>query len=399
MNNPTTTTTTTASNNNNITHVYIILALCIQYIIALYAFYMWNPYNISTRYPSYTIMFLQLNILVNFIIYYYFTKTKLDITSNIGDKIKLEKKDIASYGMILLCSLSVFVSLYYIWKLALNIHSFQTLYIYLIDFLIICGLLGIVYLTIKNTGKSQSLDGVKEYAFTVPTMLISLAEYMKTEFTTVNNPVWILLAIEVALILFRVLLPNIIHYISSHDKSELLGNPIYLNKEHNLGKYENMIVTDKKKFSYNYSVSFWFYINPQPPNTSAAYNKYTNILNYGNKPSVQFHSKKNKLRVRCVEKDDSMTTIYETDALQYQKWNNMVINYDAGNMDVFINGDLVGSRQNIAPFMTFEKIYSGEKKGIEGGICNVNYFGHVQSLSSITNTYNLLKNNDIPYIY
>lgn len=378
-------------------HGYVIFALVIQYVIALYTFYIWNPYLVSSKYPSYTIMFLQINILVNLIIYYYFTKTKSDLSSISGDKIKLEKKDLASYGMVLLCSLSLFVTLYYIWKFALNIQSFQTLYIYLIDFLIICGLIGIGYLAIQTTG--VNLDGVKEYALSVPMLLIKLAEYMKTEFTTVTNPVWVLLAIEIVLILFRLLLPNIIHYISSHDKSELLGDPIYLNKEQVLGKRENTNVTDKKKFSYNYSVSFWFYINPQPPNTSAAYNKYTNILNYGNKPSIQFHSKKNQLRVQCVEKDASMTTIYETEALQYQKWNNMVVNYDAGNMDVFINGDLVGSRQNIAPFMTHEKIYSGEKKGIEGGICNVHYYEHVLSLSVISNTYHLLKNNEIPYIY
>lgn len=375
---------------------FIIFALLIQYIITLYIFYIWNPYNISSRYPSYTIMFFQLNLLVNFIIYYYFTKTKLDKSSTTGER-KLEKKDLASYGMILLCCLSLFVSLYYIWKFALNIQSFQTLYIYLIDFIIVCGLIGIVYLLIQNSGGSVDLDGIAKYVMLIPSMLTDLAKYLTKEFTEVTNPVWVLLAIEIVLILFRLLLPNIIHYISSHDKTELLGSPIYLNKEQVLGKNENE-TEEPKKFSYKYSVSFWFYVNPQPPNTGSAYNKYTNILNYGNKPSVQFHSKKNQLRVQCVEKDDSMSTIYETDALQYQKWNNMVINYDAGNMDVFINGDLVGSKQNIAPFMTREKIYSGERRGIDGGICNVRYYDHVLSLSVISNTYHLLKNNEIPYI-
>lgn len=73
-------------------HGYVIFALVIQYVIALYTFYIWNPYLVSSKYPSYTIMFLQINILVNLIIYYYFTKTKSDLSSISGDKIKLEKK-------------------------------------------------------------------------------------------------------------------------------------------------------------------------------------------------------------------------------------------------------------------------------------------------------------------
>jgi len=383
--------------------------LVIQYSIALGIFYLWNPYEISDKYPSYTMMFLQMNMLVNFIIYYYYTKTDS----------KIDMKKLTSFGIILIGCITVFVIFYYMWKIILNIQSFQTIFTFLIDFSILFGFLGIMgFFIIKYIGDKTPVEDEKDKGklnirdkkpadknediwIIVPKTIIKMADGIKGQYSTVTNIVWILFSIEIALILVRLLLPNIIHYISSHDKSQLVGKPIYLNKEEILGKYENTnITTDKKKFSYKYSVSFWFYINPQPPNTGTSYNKYTNILNYGNKPSVQFHSKNNKLRVQCLQKnDDTMTTIYETDALQYQKWNNMVINYDSGNMDVFINGDLVGSRQNIAPFMKDERIYSGEKKGIEGGICNVNVYDHVLSLSSVSNTYHLLKNNDIPYIY
>ena len=370
-----------------------------QYVLTLYIFYIWNPYNISSRYPSYTIMFFQFILLINFIIYLYFTKKKLETGTTTGNMINLENKDMVSYGMVLLCFVTLFATLYYIWKFSLNIQSFQTLYIYLIDFLIICGFIGILYLVIQNTETPKGLDGISGYVMLIPFLLVTLSSYIRKEFTTVTESVWILLFIEILLILFRLLLPNIIHYLTSHDKSSLLGSPIYLNNERVLGKNESIDLIEKKKFLYNYSVSFWFYINPQPPNTRSSYNKYANILNYGNKPRIQFHSKDNKLRVQCVKKDETITTIYETTELQYQKWNNIVINYDAGSMDVFINGDLVGSKDNIAPFMTHEKIYSGEKRGIEGGICNVNYYEHIQSQSVISNTYQLLKNNEIPYIY
>lgn len=392
--------TTINNNNTNSNGKYIILLLFVQYVLALYILYIWNPYNVSDKYPTHVIIFLQINLLLSFIIYYYFTKTKVDKNINTGENIRgLQINDLSPYGIILLSFLSIFVTLYYIWKLLSNVTSFQTLYVYLIDFLIICGVFGVIYLFIQNKNSGYA-DAIKEYALAAPFMIINFAKYLKSDFITAGSTVWILLGIIITLIILRFLLPIIIHNISTHDGTELLGSPIYLNKEKILGKYENMPSEDKKKnFSYKYSISFWFYINPQPTNTNPSYNKYTNILNYGNKPSVQFNSKKNKLRVQCIKNDNSISTIYETDSLQYQKWNNMVINYDSGNMDVFINGDLVGSKQNIAPFMKFENVVSGEKRGIEGGICNVHYYSHILSLSTISNTYHLLKNNEIPYIY
>ena len=64
---------------------------------------------------------------------------------------------------------------------------------------------------------------------------------------------------------------------------------------------------------------------------------------------------------------NDLVEIYKTKDIAYQKWNNFVINYDGGNMDVFLNGKLVASRPNIAPYMTYENITSGSNDGIEGG--------------------------------
>ena len=66
--------------------------------------------------------------------------------------------------------------------------------------------------------------------------------------------------------------------------------------------------------------------------------------------------------------------IYKTKNILYQKWNNMVIKYDRGTMDVFLNGELVGSRPSIAPYMTYETIQVGSNNGLAGGISNVMYY-------------------------
>ena len=103
------------------------------------------------------------------------------------------------------------------------------------------------------------------------------------------------------------------------------------------------------RFSYKYAISGWFYINPQPPNTSTAYSVYTNILNYGEKVKIEYNGKLSSLRVMAAvantandAEKNMMTEVYQTNEVIYQKWNNIVINYADGYMDVFLNGVLVG---------------------------------------------------------
>ena len=75
---------------------------------------------------------------------------------------------------------------------------------------------------------------------------------------------------------------------------------------------------------------------------------------------------------------------------------NFVMNYDGANMDVFLDGELVGTQPNIAPYMSYDKVVAGEKDGIHGGICNVVYYDKPLSRSDIMMSYNLLKHLDIP---
>ena len=46
--------------------------------------------------------------------------------------------------------------------------------------------------------------------------------------------------------------------------------------------------------------------------------------------------------------------------------------------------------------MTYETITVGEKKGIEGGICNVVYYDHTLPNRTIKTVYNYLKNKETP---
>lgn len=168
--------------------------------------------------------------------------------------------------------------------------------------------------------------------------------------------------------------------------------------------------TDKntKHFKYAYAISGWFYLNPQPTNTRSAYTKYTNILKYGNKVKLEFNGKLNSLRVsgEIASKENSendakntIVEIYETTNVLFQKWNNIVINYDNGYIDVFLNGDLVSSISGVAPYMEFDNIIAGEDKGLQGAICNVNYFDKPLLKSKITLNYKTMRGKKLPYIW
>ena len=159
------------------------------------------------------------------------------------------------------------------------------------------------------------------------------------------------------------------------------------------------------RFSYKYAISGWFYINPQPPNTSTAYSVYTNILNYGEKVKIEYNGKLSSLRVMAAVANTAndadknmMTEVYQTNEVIYQKWNNIVINYADGYMDVFLNGVLVGSRPGVLPYMSFDTIVVGARDGIIGGMCNVNYYKDVLNEKTIRLNYKALRGKDLPYV-
>jgi hypothetical protein len=112
---------------------------------------------------------------------------------------------------------------------------------------------------------------------------------------------------------------------------------------------------------------------------------------------VQYNGLANSLRVVAETGDGGKkVTIFETKEIVYQKWNNIVINYDGGSMDVFLNGELVGSSPNVVSYMRYENVDVGALNGIQGGICNVIYYDSIVPKSKIVSTYRLLRNKKVP---
>lgn len=163
------------------------------------------------------------------------------------------------------------------------------------------------------------------------------------------------------------------------------------------GEYTNSVIS-KEKFPYNYtySISFYIYLNPQPENTSLAYTKDTVLFNYAFKPVILYNGKSQKIIVKSrtiSNRGDQLDTIYELENPKFQKWLFFVINYDNNIIDVFIDGKLVGSKENVSPYFKGDSITIGEKDGIHGSIKEIYYYDKITSVSTIELLYNLSKNS------
>lgn len=177
----------------------------------------------------------------------------------------------------------------------------------------------------------------------------------------------------------------------------LLDQPTYLNKKKLLGSYES-IGNKLGAFNYNYSVSAWVFMHEQPPSLRSSSNRFTTILDYASKPKIQFKPSENLLRVIMSNSLDKEHVAYETTDFKLQRWNNILVNYNGGTLDIFINGELKSTSDNITPIMSYDGITIGSDDGLSGGICNVVYFPKPLTITEINTLYKSLKYKNPPVL-
>ena len=250
-----------------------------------------------------------------------------------------------------------------------------------------------------SPGEYSFLNLLFKVILYIPCLIIDGINWVKNEYNISTNSNWILLGIEIVVILLYLFWNKLVGAIAVQDGKLLTKNPpvLNLNKKTNLGTYEFLNETDNKKgYTYNYAISGWFNIKNMPPNTSKAYIKWTNVLNYGNKPTIQYKANENKLRVMMQtsssseENDLNKITIIED--IPLQKWNHIVINNNNGTLDTFLNNKLVSSVDGEIPYIDNESVIIGEDNGIYGSVINVLYYDKPLSIQKIDTLYNSFKN-------
>jgi hypothetical protein len=270
--------------------------------------------------------------------------------------------------------------------------------------------LGIVYYVFKNElEKLTGLSGIiVNIIFYIPCLITDFIEYLKEELNLTPNIIFILFIIEIIFILLYFYAEKLIDMITIKNKNLLLNEPRYLNEEfiiysndstnHFLtqqslnNKYVQTScgTSNKNKFINNYySISFWVYVNP-----TNIQRDNLNIFNYSNgKPQLLIKNNKYIIYYTNNAKEGADSTRKVELDLPFQKWNHFVFNYYDNSCDLFVNGIFSNNftfTDNLpkSDLLNDDKFVLGEMNGLDGSICNVQFYSSNLSGTQISRLYN-----------
>lgn len=273
----------------------------------------------------------------------------------------------------------------------------------------------VVKLPQGNSKKDAFFDLIINLIFYIPCAFSGIFDkgfhFSKTEYNSSAPGSIVMLIVAILLYVIYFGSPNLLKRFYLQGGELLVNKPVDTDTQYSLGTYQELHGSDS--FDYQYAISSWIFIDSAAPNTNAAYSKYTSLLNFGGKPNVLYNGSTNSLMITVQQKDLEKTTknklidfdengnriIYIKHNILLQKWNNIIINYSGGILDIFLNGELVKSNIGVVPYYTLDNLTIGEDGGIKGGICNVVYFNKALSSTNIYILYNMIKNKPLPIIY
>jgi hypothetical protein len=334
-----------------------------------------------------------------------------------NDKMSIFKRSLLVLFGIIISSLVIFWIVYNIQNLSGN----STIVSLILNLLIVIFVLGLIYKTIfvkipstnANSKKNAFFTLITNTLFYIPCLFTGLFDYVgnlatgESSGTTTGSIMMLLVTIMLIAVYFTT--PSLINNINLQGGKPLVNKPVYTNVQYSLGTYQELNGSDQ--FDYQYAISFWVFLDAMAPNTNASYSKYTSLLNFGDKPNVMYNGKNNTLLVTIQQKDlnkdlhkltdfdeNGNRILYKNENMLLQKWNNIIINYNGGVLDIFLNGELVKSDVGVVPYYTLDNLTIGEEDGIQGGICNVVYFKRALNASNIYYLYNMVKNKSPPVL-
>ena len=245
--------------------------------------------------------------------------------------------------------------------------------------------------------------------FFIPCAISDFFFYLMGQFKKSPFVVYVLIAIEIVLILLYKYAPELFKKVKQGAATELYKDPLLLRTETKLANYNKRVVdkinnlsnSDMSSVAVNrtdmkFSLSMWFYVvgmssNKYPYNEEANIFKIVDDTNYH--PKIVYDGSKNICKVYYSNADATEFKI------TLQKWVHFVITYDSDTVDIFINGELVKSMPRIPDSVVFnptDNAVVGQKDGLFGGVCNIQYFGRPITKREVLFNYNLNKGLDPP---
>jgi hypothetical protein len=334
----------------------------------------------------------------------------------LNDKTSLFKRSLLALFGIVISGLLIFWLVYNIQNLSGKTGTTS----FILNILLVVVVLGLIYKTLNvnlpsgNSNKNAFFSLITNILFYIPCLFSGLFDYIgKVTTGGVNSEATgslLMLVVALVLIVAYFKMPSVFNIVNSQGGNQLVNKPVYTDSKYSLGSYQELNGSDKA--DYQYAISSWVFIDAAPPNTSASYSKYTSLLNFANKPNVLYNGTTNTLMITTDQKNLKEVTknklidfdengnriIYKNSDFLLQKWNNIIINYNGGVLDIFLNGELVKSDIGVVPYMTYDNLTIGEDDGIKGGICNVIYFKNALNSSNIYYLYNMVKGRTPPVL-
>jgi len=290
--------------------------------------------------------------------------------------------------------------------------------------------LAILYrLVVDYMSKMKGWTGfIAQLIFYIPCVISDVWEYFINEINLTPYSTYLFIAFEIILIIIYATLPSITRKIAGQDESILLQDKIVLlnsvkviTNSDNLKKQMGENYEEESNYRNNYCISFWVYINVHP-HTHTGYNSEKEILTYGFtddngiehvKPMVRYYGggggddqlvERNKLifyfsRYPPIKQYASDEHTFYDVTIEPQKWNQIVMNYNRNNVELYINGHLERTfemKDTMPVYNDLDQISVGDENGIDGGICNVRYYKHPLSPEQIALTYNTMILSELP---
>lgn len=287
---------------------------------------------------------------------------------------------------------------------------------YILQGAIILGVLYMFYLLIKNTDivkklrENPTINKIFNFFFLIPRYIYEGSSAFYREIKETPAYVFKILGLQILFITAWVGIPYIKKLLYTHNGTLLLNKPVFTNYEKVVGSSEFLQKYNKnlkeqfvktksslnKELNYKYGLSCWIYIDNQGPNMSATSEELIPLFRYGNTPVISYNSSTHNLQITSQKGLDGTEVIYNTNKIPLQKWNNFIINYDGGKIDIFLNGELIATKAGVVPYVKLDNIIVGSDNGVKGGIVNVMYFDEPLSKIKIDWLYGNFKNSSRP---
>jgi len=400
--------------------------LFFSFIIAMVTIIIVNPNNFFNNMSNFcVVMVISLIIIIIWCSLIGFTLFPESYDNSITDINKLNltgRALLILFGMIMVAMLVTLI-VYYTSHYAgeSNIISI------ILNGLILLAMVGLIYKTIMvklpagNNKKNAFFSLITNFIFYLPCLFTDgfemllknvfypLGNAVKDQYNSTSYTYVLILIFSILGLIVYYVVPSIVNILVVQGGKQLVNAPVYTNTVYSLGNSEQL--NGITSLPYQYAISFWVYLDGAGPNMNESYDTYTSLLNFGGKPNVLYNGKHNTLIVTMEIKhlkqvttnqftdfdDNGSKIVYKNSKMFLQKWNNIILNYNKGFLDVFLNGELVKTDIGV-PHYKVENLTIGKQGGIEGGICNVIYFRRALNYSHIYYLYHLCKNRTPPLL-